>query len=92
MACEIMEAFALNEQKVAWITGASSGIGHALAVGLAKAGWSLILSGRRTSALQAIGADLSTPSLALPFEATDFAALESITGRRSHGTVISICW
>ena len=40
--------------RVAWITGASSGIGEALAHALGREGWSLILSGRRVAALQAV--------------------------------------
>ena len=38
--------------KVAWITGAGTGIGQAAAVALAGSGARIILSGRRISALQ----------------------------------------
>jgi short-subunit dehydrogenase len=64
--------------KVIWITGASSGIGEALAEALAARGAHIILSGRRTDALQAVADRLPTKSLILPFETTDQAALPGI--------------
>ncbi len=61
-----------------WITGASSGIGAALARALATRGAKLILSGRNLAALEAVAADCKTDTLILPFEATDYAALPAI--------------
>ncbi len=57
-----------------WITGASSGIGAALAKALAKQGARLVLSGRNVAALEAIAAECDD-SLVLPFETTDYAAI-----------------
>ena len=59
--------------KIWWITGASSGIGAALAENLAQAGAKLVLSGRNIAALKDVAGRCQTPSLILPFEATDFA-------------------
>ena len=61
--------------KTAWITGASSGIGEALAKALADRGAKIVLSGRRTEALQAVADKLTTESLILPFEVTDYDVL-----------------
>ena len=64
--------------KVIWITGASSGIGEALAEAFAHQGASIILSGRRIDALETVAGRLPTPSLVLPFETTDQATLPAI--------------
>ena len=64
-----------------WITGASSGIGTALAVALSGAGARVILSGRNTSALQATATACAGESLVLPFEATDYAAIPGVVDR-----------
>jgi dehydrogenase/reductase SDR family protein 7B len=69
------------ENKVVWITGASSGIGAALAAAFAAEGAALILSGRRTDALAAVAAGLGGDPLLLPFEATDQAALPAAVER-----------
>lgn len=64
--------------KVIWITGASSGIGEALAEAFAAQGAQIILSGRRIAALQAVADRLPTPAYVLPFETTDKDALPAI--------------
>lgn len=60
--------------KAVWITGASSGIGAALARAYAKRGCRLILSGRNQDALNAVAAQCATEHLILPFDTSDFAA------------------
>lgn len=68
------------ERQCWWITGASSGIGEALARALAARGASVILSGRNVAALEAVARDCKD-ALVLPFEATDFDALPGVADR-----------
>ncbi|MDZ7628539.1 MAG: SDR family NAD(P)-dependent oxidoreductase [Parvularculaceae bacterium] len=67
--------------KTVWVTGASSGIGEALAHGLAKRGARIILSGRRVDALERIAKSLSAETHLLPFEATDYDALPAVVAK-----------
>ncbi|WP_420605967.1 SDR family NAD(P)-dependent oxidoreductase [Novosphingopyxis sp.] len=64
------------EGKTVWITGASSGIGAALAKAFADAGAKLVLSGRREDALAEVAGTVGAARcLVLPFETTDYDAL-----------------
>jgi short-subunit dehydrogenase len=64
--------------KTWWITGASSGIGAALAQALSKEGARLVLSGRNVEALTEVAARCTTETLILPFEATDYARVPAL--------------
>lgn len=68
--------------KVVWITGASSGIGEALALGLAAQGAQLVLSARNLDALQVVekkcDAAADRNHLVLPFDVTEEASLPQI--------------
>jgi NAD(P)-dependent dehydrogenase (short-subunit alcohol dehydrogenase family) len=62
-----------HTDRIALITGASRGLGLALAQGLAEHGWRLILDARGADALEAARAALTDPDLAhvLPGDVTD---------------------
>jgi NAD(P)-dependent dehydrogenase (short-subunit alcohol dehydrogenase family) len=71
---------------VAIVTGASRGLGEALAVGLARAGWSLVIDGRDATTLAA-AADLvraqAAPGarvVAVPGDITDPEHRQALTG------------
>lgn len=65
-----------------WITGASSGIGEALAKASAARGARVVLSGRNEAELARVAEECGAGNcLVLPFEATDFAAIPSIAER-----------
>src|SRR5258707_9644277 len=78
----------MSEGKIWWITGATSGIGAALADASAQAGVKVILSGRNLSALTAIEERCSPGALVLPFEATDFENIPSLVDRAWEWAVI----
>ncbi|KGD97030.1 SDR family oxidoreductase [Rhizobium sp. YS-1r] len=74
--------------KVAIVTGAGSGVGRAVAVGLLKAGYRTVLAGRRESELRGTAELGEGESLVVPTDVTDphavdrlFAATEEAYGR-----------
>jgi ribitol 2-dehydrogenase len=67
--------------KVALVTGASSGIGRALARALAAAGCRLALVARSQERLAAVAGELGSGHLVLPADLTDPRAVESVAAR-----------
>ncbi|MEU6238633.1 SDR family oxidoreductase [Kitasatospora sp. NPDC047058] len=76
-------------QQIAVVTGAGSGVGRAVAVELAAAGWRLVLAGRREAPLRetaglcgAAAPDASAPdgpaAAVLPADVTDPAAVDAL--------------
>ena len=64
--------------KIALVTGAGTGVGRAVAIALAKAGYNLVLAGRRKEPLDAVAAEINAigaQALSVP---TDVSKRESI--------------
>ncbi len=66
------------ESKVAYVTGASSGIGRGAAVRLAEEGATVVLIGRRAAALEEAAAECHGRGVVLVLDVTDGAAVASV--------------
>jgi len=67
--------------RIAWITGAGTGIGRALALRLARDGWQVAISGRRSEPLDEVrvaAGELAGRILPLPVDVTDRAAMSAV--------------
>lgn len=67
--------------KVAWVTGASSGLGRATAEALAREGPSVAVSARRAELLEEVARGLATPGHAYPLDVTDARAIYDVAER-----------
>ncbi|MGJ7579370.1 SDR family oxidoreductase [Variovorax sp. RHLX14] len=67
--------------KIALVTGAGSGIGRAVAIGLLNDGWHVVLAGRRTEPLQTLAAEAASRdqfALALPTDVSDPESVQAL--------------
>ena len=64
--------------RVALITGAGSGIGRAVAVGLATDWFAVVLAGRRADALAETATSISTDTLVQPTDVRDVASVDAL--------------
>lgn len=72
-----------EENKVVWITGASSGIGEALAYHLSSLGHRLILSGRQSGRLEAVKTKCARPERValLPLDLEQPGSFQAVVGQ-----------
>lgn len=84
----------LLEGKKALVTGASGGIGAAIARALAAEGAAVALSGTREEKLQAVAAEMNGEAAIVPCNLTDSEAVDSLASRATDalgGLDILIC-
>ena len=67
--------------KVAWVTGAGSGIGESAAIKLADAGCKFILSGRRRNMLEKVTEKIQNQVSVEPVDVSDFDSVVSVANR-----------
>lgn len=67
--------------KIAVVTGAGSGIGRAVALALAKAGYTLVLSGRKLQPLEEVAREAGLGAIAVATDVTDRASVDALFAR-----------
>jgi NAD(P)-dependent dehydrogenase (short-subunit alcohol dehydrogenase family) len=67
--------------KIAIVTGAGSGIGRAVALALAKAGFTLVLSGRKLPPLEDVAREAGPGAIAVATDVTDRNSVDALFAR-----------
>jgi len=67
--------------KIAVVTGAGSGIGRAVALGLAAAGYTVVLAGRKLPALETVAREAGSGAIAVTTDVTDRASVDALFAR-----------
>ncbi|MFL6606404.1 MAG: SDR family oxidoreductase [Steroidobacteraceae bacterium] len=67
--------------RIAVVTGAGSGIGRAVALALAKVGFTLVLAGRKLPALEEVAGEAGSDAIAVTTDVTDRASVEALFAR-----------
>lgn len=69
--------------KIALVTGAGSGIGRAVSIALASAGYTIVLAGRRAEPLAAVAQEIGTSALAVPTDVGNPDSVAALFARTS---------
>jgi NAD(P)-dependent dehydrogenase (short-subunit alcohol dehydrogenase family) len=72
---------AMTPQKIALVTGAGSGIGRTVALGLLDDGWAVVLAGRRSGPLNALAAEAEArrqTAMAVPTDVTEPDSVQAL--------------
>ncbi|MET4634248.1 SDR family oxidoreductase [Kaistia defluvii] len=69
-----------NTGKIALVTGAGTGIGKAVALALAAAGYTLVVTGRRAEPLEEVVKEAGGDAVAIPSDITDEASVAALFG------------
>jgi len=68
-------------EKIALVTGAGSGIGRAVALALAKAGYTVVLAGRRLPQLEQVAREAGSGAVGMTADVTDPASVDALFAR-----------
>ena len=71
----------MTAQRTALVTGASSGIGRAIASALLDQNWHVVLAGRNVAALEEVAARAPKRALPFPFDVTDAGTVDTLVDR-----------
>lgn len=73
----------MDQRPVVIVNGAGGGVGSVAAVMLTRAGWSVVLTGRTASKLEAVAAQIADPdhTLVIPVDYSDDAATRGVVDR-----------
>ena len=79
----------VQPEEIVWVTGASAGLGRALALQLAHTGYTVAITARRVEALEAVAGEGQARIFAYPGDVTDAAAMSALVAQieRERGPV-----
>src|SRR5207237_10641476 len=81
MSTTAITATGASAARIAVVTGAGSGIGRAVALALAKAGFTLVLAGRKLSPLEDVSREAGLGTIAVTTDVTDRNSVDALFAR-----------